>query len=516
MQELLRYLKLAQITQLVNSKLDLRESLNQVIIAISEEILGCDSIGIFLAQSDGTFHGYIGRPDVINDTRINQIVIDPNTDLLARELVEKRKSIYIPDTSVDKRIDQNMVKLLEIQSMLALPIYHEEEIFGLIQLFAFGTLMKLKDKEIETVEAYVNMAAVAIRNAKLFLLQANLLEQVRNAVVYVDVNGRIIFWNKFAETLYQWNRSEVIGKNIDQVFIFTSSQKKSENIMAEVLKAGYWEDEVIHKRKDGSEIFVYATFTLVKSDDNKSVGMMGIINDITEKKMIETHMVNLERLNLIGEMAAGIGHEVRNPLTTVRGFLQILGSRDKYAEEKEFFELILNELDRANSIITEYLSLAKNKILNYHYQNIKQVINHILPLIQADALLKDKSIELRLEEVPDLFIDEKEITQLIINLVRNALYATKPEGSVTIRTYIEYNAVILSITDQGKGISSEVLHKIGTPFVTTKEDGTGLGLAICYSIANRHNANIHFDTDSSGTTFYVKFKIPGIQAETLS
>lgn len=514
MNETIRYTKLAEITQLINSKLDLRESLEQVVIAISEEILQCDSVGIFLAQSDGTFRGYVSKPAAIKGMTIDQLVVDPKKDLLAKELVEKRKSIYIPDTSKDSRPDPGLITFLNIKSLLCLPIYYEDEIFGLVQLFVYNAPMELTDKEIQAVEAYVNMAAVAIRNAKLFLLQANLLEQVRNAVVYTDLNGRIIFWNRYAEILYHWKRHEVIGQNMNRILMPSRICENSQEIMDKVLELGYWEDEVTHKRKDGSELFVYSVITLVKSDDGRPVGMISVSNDITEKKTIESHMANLDRLNLVGEMAAGIGHEVRNPLTAVRGFLQLLGAKDKYAEDKEYFDLMINELDRANAIITEYLSLAKNKILDLRLQNINPIIKNIMPLLRADALIKDKFIELELEKVPDLFVDAREINQLVINLIRNGLEATAAKGSVKIKTNLECNeescSVVLSVTDQGQGISDEILHKIGTPFVTTKEDGTGLGLAICYSIANRHNAKIDFKTDASGTTFFVRFKVPKI------
>lgn len=240
----------------------------------------------------------------------------------------------------------------------------------------------------------------------------------------------------------------------------------------------------------------------------RCTNLIGIHRDITEKKALETHINRLERLGLVGEMAAGIGHEVRNPMTAVRGFLQLLANKEKYAEEREYFDLMIDELDRANSIIKEYLSLAKDKMLNLQLQNINLIINKIIPLLQADALMSDKSIklELDLQQIPDLLVDEKEISQLVINLFRNGLEATKKGSAVIVKTCTAGEDVILSVSDHGPGIPSEILDKLGTPFVSTKENGTGLGLAICYSIATRHNAVITVDTNSTGTTFFVKFQ----------
>lgn len=228
--------------------------------------------------------------------------------------------------------------------------------------------------------------------------------------------------------------------------------------------------------------------------------------DITERKQLENELVRLERLNLVGEMAAGISHEMRNPMTTVRGFLQILRSKKDCAGYKQYFDLMIEELDRANSIIKEYLSLAKNKAVELRMQNLNNILEALFPLIQADAMVSDKYILLEMGNIPKLLLDQEEIRQLILNLVRNGLEAMSPGGSLTIRTFRDGEEVVIAVRDQGKGIEPDVLEKIGTPFFTTKMNGTGLGLAVCYSIAARHNAAIKVDTGPTGTTFNVQFK----------
>ncbi len=205
-------------------------------------------------------------------------------------------------------------------------------------------------------------------------------------------------------------------------------------------------------------------------------------------------------------MAAGIGHEIRNPMTVVRGFLQLLGYKEEYTKDKEHLDLMIEELDRANSIITNFISLAKNRVVEYKMQKLDVIIKTIFPLLQADAMLADKYITMDLEEVPDLSLDEKEIRQLILNLVRNGLEVMSPGGRLTIRTFSDNNEIVVAVQDQGKGIEPDVCAKLGTPFFTTKENGTGLGLAVCYSIAARHNAKIEIETGSNGTTFFVRFK----------
>lgn len=236
--------------------------------------------------------------------------------------------------------------------------------------------------------------------------------------------------------------------------------------------------------------------------------ILSAITDITERVRLESEVARLDRLYLVGEMAAGIAHEIRNPMTTVRGFLELSKSDPEHLMIK-YVDLMLGELDRANSIITEFLNLAKNKVSDKKRQYLNPVIEGLYPLIQAEALMNDKFVSLQLDECPELYLDEKEISQLILNLSLNGLEAMSSGGKLTLKTYTEKGAVVLEVQDEGAGIKPEFLETIGTPFFTTKDTGTGLGLAICYSVAERHQAVIDLKTSEQGTTFFIRFAMAG-------
>jgi len=267
-----------------------------------------------------------------------------------------------------------------------------------------------------------------------------------------------------------------------------------------------WREELQSKKKNGEYYWEYMLISPFRNIDGDITHFIKMAEDITRSKNIDLEMARLERLNLVGEMAAGIGHEIRNPMTTIKGFLQLLRGKDKYIQKRKCFDLMIDELDRANSIITEYLSLAKNRLVEFKKQNLNSIIINLFPLIIADALIADKSIEKELGEIPDLFLDEKEIYQMILNLVRNGLEAMPSGGNLIIKTFADEEEVIMAVKDQGKGIDPDVLEKIGTPFFSTKDNGTGLGLAICYSIAASHNAKIEIETGPEGTTFFIHFE----------
>lgn len=232
-----------------------------------------------------------------------------------------------------------------------------------------------------------------------------------------------------------------------------------------------------------------------------------IIRDISEFKQIQQHLARFDRLHLVGEMAVSIGHEIRNPMTTVRGFLQMFAQKNTFQNYKDLIDLMIAEIDHANRIISEFIFLAKNKALTLELQDLNTLINSLLPLMQADAIITNKQITTQLAPLPNIEIDAKEISQLILNIVRNGLEAMPPHSEIHIRTHLEGEKVVLAIRDHGMGIATEHIEKLAIPFFTTKENQLGLGLATCYNIAERHHAEINFDTSPLGTTFYIKFRL---------
>jgi len=303
-----------------------------------------------------------------------------------------------------------------------------------------------------------------------------------------------------------YKQNEIIGRTVHELGIWIVPEKR-DFMVKQIKEQGSirgFESEI--RIKSGEIRTFIISGEIINLDGEPH--LLNSIRDITNLKQMEVEMTRLDRLNVVGEMAASIGHEIRNPMTTVRGYLQLLQENKDYHQEIEYFDLMIEELDRANSIITEFLSLAKNKMVELKVSSLNTIISKLLPLVQAKAMSRDQNIKAELDNVPDLLLDTKEIRQLILNLVNNGMESMPSTGGVTIRTFIEKEKVVLAVQDQGHGIDSELLDMLGTPFFTTKDQGTGLGLAVCYRIAARHNAKIDIDTSSTGTTFYVRFPSP--------
>ncbi|MDU4962170.1 MAG: cache domain-containing protein [Sporomusaceae bacterium] len=235
------------------------------------------------------------------------------------------------------------------------------------------------------------------------------------------------------------------------------------------------------------------------------VSVLCVAADITEKRRLEADMARLGLLDIVGEMAVGIGHEVRNPMTMVRGYLQLFEQKELFAPYHSQIHEMIAEVDKVNSIIGDFLTLAKNKAVKMQRGSLNRLLETLFPLLEADASHRGHEIRLELGDIPASNFDETEIRQMTLNLVHNGLEAMSRGGVITVSTMREGAHIVLSVSDTGEGIRPEVLDKLGTPFVTSKDLKTGLGLPVCFRIAQRHQASIDVETGAQGTTFRIAF-----------
>ena len=322
-----------------------------------------------------------------------------------------------------------------------------------------------------------------------------------------DLNGKISFWGQGAQRGYGWTEAEALHKDF-RTLLKTRFPLPPDEINAQIIAKGRWSGELIHTTKTNQQITVKSCWLLRKQSNGNSREIIEIDKDITEEKKMREELARLETMKLVSQIAAGISHEIRNPMTTVRGYLQLLAKKNNYRNERPVFQLMIEELDRANQIISEFLSLAKNKPSALTECNLNDVICSLAPLLEADAASQSKGFQVSLSpDLPALLLNANEIRQLILNFVRNGLEAAEVNGNVRILTYLEGNFAVLAIEDNGCGIPDNIVRNLGTPFLTTKPGGTGLGLSTCYNIARRHKAVIDLTTSPAGTTFYVRFPL---------
>jgi len=328
-----------------------------------------------------------------------------------------------------------------------------------------------------------------------------LLAAIPDLLIYLSNEGVYLDFHVPAPSCLYADLENCIGKSISEVMPSEPAAKLMTAIQHAVIGK---QIQTVQYQQTINNILHFFEARIIRYNADS---VLCIVRNISELTRLQQEFSRFEQLHLVGEIAASIGHEVRNPLTTVRGYLQWFALKPEFTSYKDTFSAMIEELDRANEIISEFLSLAKNKAVKLEQQNLNNIINAIAPLIQSTATISNKDLILDLQLIPDLLLDVQEIRQLILNIVNNGLEAMLPDKVITIKTFMENNKVMMTIQDMGTGIPPEHMDKLGTPFFTTKEQGTGLGLAVCYSIAARHNAAIDVATSPQGTTFIISFAL---------
>ncbi|MDF2652368.1 MAG: signal transduction histidine kinase [Paenibacillus sp.] len=215
----------------------------------------------------------------------------------------------------------------------------------------------------------------------------------------------------------------------------------------------------------------------------------------------ENHMVRSEKLRVVGELASGMAHEIRNPLTTVKGFLQI--SRSNKYNIEPWYDLIMDEINRMSELTAEFLQFSKPHVAHFKIRPVHLCIQRVISLMESESVRLGHQINY-IPEHPELemLMDPDKLVQLLLNLVKNSFEAMSDEGTVAIRLYSSEQYVVIEIQDTGKGIPEAEMDKVFHPFYTTKDNGTGLGLSICHKIVQDHGGSMEVESKvHSGTTF---------------
>jgi nitrogen-specific signal transduction histidine kinase len=230
---------------------------------------------------------------------------------------------------------------------------------------------------------------------------------------------------------------------------------------------------------------------------------------VSNLRSLEEQVQRSDRLAMIGQIAAGTAHEIRNPLTSIKGFLQILkNSLSEKGMDKElsYTEIMLDEINRINGLVSEFLLLSKPKDTVFYKVNISTVINEILPIIRNEAILHNVTVEYESKpSLPEIVADRELLKQVFLNICKNGIEAMGEGGTLTIREKVdrEEGRVCVDIHDTGPGIPAFLIDKIFDPFFTTKEEGIGLGLSVCQRIIHDMGGVIRVKSKGFGTTFTI-------------
>ncbi|MBS4031886.1 MAG: PAS domain-containing protein [Clostridiales bacterium] len=333
-------------------------------------------------------------------------------------------------------------------------------------------------------------------------LRNEIFTDLKLGVLTVNESCKITYMNKTAQDLLN-------VQNYWDTLVTESFQR----ILSETLHTGTGVNQQVLNMPfpEGSRYYSFNVAPL--SDANGYVsGAVSVFQDITEQKVLETELLQMEKFSLVAELAAGTAHEIRNPMTTLRGFLQIL-SKEFRTETKgyEYCTLMIDEIDRANAIIKEFLLLTKPAAPKLREADLHVILEEIFLLIESKSLLENVEVRKKYtKSLPLVHVDPAQIKQVFLNLATNAIQAMPNDGQLEISTSTHSGKAYVEFKDTGCGMANEQLLRIFDPFFTTKESGTGLGLTISYRIIETHGGRLSAKSIvGKGTTFTIE--LPAVE-----
>ncbi|MDR6998301.1 PAS domain-containing protein [Neobacillus niacini] len=324
-------------------------------------------------------------------------------------------------------------------------------------------------------------------------------------VAFTDAQGKITSVNDKLCEISKYSRGEIIGKDHNILNSGFHSKEFFKNLWKTIGEGHVWKGEIRNKAKDGTYYWVDTTLIPFLNDQGKPYQYLAIRNDITERKRTEEVLHRQDKLAAIGQLAAGVAHEIRNPLTSMRGYAEFLQLDEKDPERLEFLNIILDEIERVNTIVEDFMVLAKPKAVELEEKNVVPVIKNVVSLLEFEA--RKKNVHLHFEcnqEIIQIECDENRLKQVFLNFIKNGIEAMPNGGELHVKTLIHESNVQISIQDTGVGIPKEKLKNLGEPFFTTKKNGNGLGLMVSFKIIESHNGKVFVESEpNKGTTFNI-------------
>lgn len=327
-------------------------------------------------------------------------------------------------------------------------------------------------------------------------------------LILLDCHGYIVKLTQMAASILGDNVMNYKNKNIFTLFEHLDEDRQiiPKNVINGVAlrnKAMQW-----HNGEQQFELLI-DTYPIV-SDQGDMLGTSIFIKDVSNVRSLENKIRRNERLAMVGQMAAGTAHEIRNPLTSIKGFLQMLNNSLKDLNRKkelEYIDVMLEEIERINHLVGEFLLLSRSREGIYEKIKVSHLLKQVLPIVKSEAMMH--GIEVKTTsgtDDPTIMGDKKLLKQVCLNLCKNAIEAMGNEGTLTIgyQTDKKNDMVSIDFKDTGPGIPAYVADKIFEPFFTTKDGGTGLGLAVCQRIIHDMGGKISITTKGYGTTFHVQ------------
>lgn len=335
-----------------------------------------------------------------------------------------------------------------------------------------------------------------------------------NPIQITNAKGEIIYANPAYIKISGYSKEELIGKNPRILNSGKHGKEFWRKVWSKILSGEQWVGQVQNRRKDGKLFYSELVISPIIAEDKKVIGFLGAHRDITEQKILEQQLVRSQKMETFGTLAAGIAHEVGNPLTSISSLVQILqrSTNDEFFKDK--LELVKNQINRITKIIRELVDFSRPSPHIEQDVNVNSVVKEALNIVQYGKKVRNIKFEIQLQnDLPQVSVVSDQLVQVFLNILMNAVDACEGrQCTISVSTRLKSDFVDVIMEDTGTGIAEDQLSKIFDPFFTTKEasKGTGLGLWVSLGIIKNFGGDIHVESElGTGTKFIVSLPMKG-------
>jgi PAS domain S-box-containing protein len=439
------------------------------------------------------------------------IEVSLDDETVMTRAVRQKAPYNVLDVRPEKFADTILIQQLGTQAYAVVPLISRDKVIGLIWVDNYFNRKVISEEDMQLLAGFSNQMASAIESARLFEQVTMAEQQLENIfesmsdMVYFNSSDYVVKRvNKAVMNKLGLPEKDILGRKCYELFHGTSEPYvKCPHHKTVNTKRAYIEEL--------DDPYLGGTFLTSSSpifdSSGEFIGSVHVVRDITELKNLQNKLTISEKMAALGEVAAKVAHEIRNPLVSIGGFAKRL-EKKLDGNLKEYAEIIVKEVARLEGILKEILGFVKEVRLAKESVDLNQLADEVIRLMASDIEERGAVLRKDYREIPRIFVDPNRLKEAIVNIIANAVQAISGAGMILLRTYLHEREAVLEISDTGKGIPDEDLSSIFNPFFTTKSTGTGLGLAITHRIVQEHNGRIEVASAvGKGTVFKVYLPI---------
>ncbi len=507
-----------ELMQKVRTATNLEEALSSILDIVAS-LVWSDESALFTVDEDGkNMTVRAARGERAEEIMGSQTLPLDGESIAARSL-RARTGLIASDVAPAKADDPT-----EARSLMAIPLVVGDELIGVLMMESWTPDLYNEDS-VKMLHLVASQAATIYREMtslrNLTRYTDNILRSIAAGVITVDKNGHIVTWNKRAEQIVNLRASQVIGKHyhefIQLLQVDVPVREETMRMVELTAQTGkVFTGKLCYHTPQGDETYINLSASQLLSESGDYLGVVVIFEDITYEVQMKEEMERVGKLAETGQLAANIAHELRNPLSSIKGAAQLLHKElpaEFVAQHGEFLTMIVQEVNGLDRIATEFLEFSRVTPPEMRPVNVNAMLTRLLQFMSAYLSDQDVQVIQNLGELPELSLDRSQLEQVVKNIVINAVQAMPHGGTLTVTTrrHPQQDIVDVDFSDTGVGIPANKMDKICAPFFTTKTKGTGLGLAIARKIIETHGGRLLIrSTPGEGSTFTIQIPVHAV------